>query len=238
MEVLHGGIIKNGKGAEQDYIVRRLGMEDLEGILSVQGKVVSLLSDKKVLQPLAEEEFRDILQGRGLMIGAFVGSSLVAFRALLVPEVDDGHLGRDIGIEEDLLEKVIYQEISNVLPEYRGNKLQRTLAILIMQELEKEERDYRYACCTVAPFNIPSLKDKFDQGMEIAALKEKYGGMLRYVFVKDLAGPEMQTWDEVISIPMEDTALQQEKIALGWRGFQMEPIDGNWHVYYGLRKEG
>ena len=31
------------------------------------------------------------------------------------------------------------------------------------------------------PFNIPSLKDKFAQGMEIAALKEKYGGSMRYV---------------------------------------------------------
>ena len=34
---------------------------------------------------------------------------------------------------------------------------------------------------TVAPFNIPSLKDKFAQGMEVAALKEKYSGSMRYV---------------------------------------------------------
>ena len=50
-----------------------------------------------------------------------------------------------------------------------------------MDELQKEDSKYDYVCCTVAPFNIPSLKDKFAQGMAIAALKEKYGGSLRYV---------------------------------------------------------
>ena len=47
--------------------------------------------------------------------------------------------------------------------------------------ITKENSKYDYVCCTVAPFNIPSLKDKFSQGMEIAALKEKYGGSMRYV---------------------------------------------------------
>jgi hypothetical protein len=38
--------------------------------------------------------------------------------------------------------------------------------------IQKEDGKYDYVCCTIAPFNIPSLKDKFAQGIEIAALKE------------------------------------------------------------------
>ena len=51
--------------------------------------------------------------------------------------------------------------------------MQKILATVIMDELQKEDSQYNYVCCTVAPFNIPSLKDKFAQGMEIAALKER-----------------------------------------------------------------
>ena len=40
-----------------------------------------------------------------------------------------------------------------------------------MERLKKD--DYKYVCATVAPFNIPSLKDKFAQQMEIAAMKWK-----------------------------------------------------------------
>ena len=32
-----------------------------------------------------------------------------------------------------------------------------------MDELQKENGKYDYVCCTVAPFNIPSLKDKFSR---------------------------------------------------------------------------
>lgn len=233
MEDLHGGTIENRAGNERPFTVRKLGMTDLGNIMAVQKQAVSELDEKCMLEPLAENEYTNILEGKGLMIGAFVGEALVAFRALMVPDQNEEHLGRDIGLEEDDLEKVIYQEISIVLPEYRGNKLQMTLAILIMQELNKLESQSRYVCSTVAPFNIPSLKDKFAQGMEVAALKEKYNSTLRYVFVKDLARPENRTWDIVLAIPMEDIASQQEKINEGWRGFQIEQEADIWYVYYG-----
>ncbi|WP_079505045.1 N-acetyltransferase [Mesobacillus jeotgali] len=233
MEILYQGILKNDSGTEETFTVRELTLEDLDGILEVQNIIISSLTDRNALQPLTEEEYRHILQGNGIMAGAFIDDRLIAFRALLVPMVDEDHLGRDIGLGEEELAQVIYQEISNVIPKYRGNKLQQTLAILLMQELSKQEHQYRYVCCTVAPFNIPSLKDKFAQGLEIAALKEKYGGMLRYVFVKDLSMPGDRDWNEVLTIPMEDTVSQQEAISGGYRGFDMAEESGVWQVLYG-----
>lgn len=234
MEILYQGILRNDSGIEETFTVRELTLEDLAGILEVQNKTIASLTDKNALQPLTEEEYRHILQGNGKMAGAFLEDRLIAFRALLVPIVDEDHLGRDIGLEDEELPQVIYQEISNVIPEYRGNKLQQTLAILLMQQLSKQEHPYRYVCCTVAPFNIPSLKDKFAQGLEIAALKDKYGGMLRYVFVKDLSMPGDRDWNEVITIPMIDTDSQQEVISRGYRGFAIAAEEGFWQVLYGI----
>lgn len=231
MKWIYEGKLRNGN---VPFKVRKLGVEDLEEILEVQTQVVQAMQGPGILQPLMKEEYQYILEGKGLMIGAFTGNEMIAFRALLIPPIDEEHLGRDIGLPENELPKVLYQEISNVLPAFRGNHLQKILAGVIMEELSKENYGCRYICCTVAPFNIPSLKDKFAQGMKIAALKEKYGGSLRYIFVKDLEeNKEKATLNqESTRIKMGDTEGQKKLILHGWRGIRMEEEEGDhWVVY-------
>ncbi|WP_458461719.1 GNAT family N-acetyltransferase, partial [Paenibacillus sp.] len=170
----------------QAYVVRRLTETDIPAVLSLQDKVVRHLDDPTRLQPLSEDEFHYITNGNGLLIGVFVETELISFRALVVPDTLEDHLGIDAGLPESELDFVIYQDISNVDPDWRGFSLQRRMATWIMDELARTGHPYKYVCSTVAPFNIPSLKDKFAQGMEIVALKPKYGGNLRYIFFKKL----------------------------------------------------
>ncbi|WP_433957368.1 GNAT family N-acetyltransferase [Cytobacillus horneckiae] len=219
MSILNEGVLKQGPS----YVVTYLQEKDIKAIMALQEEVIAALDNKSVLQPLLEEEFKYILKGKGLLIGAWIGEKLIAFRALLVPPIDEEHLGLDVGIED--LSKVIYQEISNVHPIYRGNHLQQKLAAILMDELKKDEHCFEYVCSTVAPFNFPSLKDKLSQGMEIAALKEKYGGRLRYVFVMEIHRKEAVEWKKSQQVPMKNTALQQALLAEGWRGVGMI-VDG------------
>lgn len=65
-----------------------------------------------------------------------------------------------------------------------------------------------------------SLKDKFAQGMAIAALKEKYGGSLRYVFVKKLRGDKESDWTDIQSILMSDASGQQALLSEGILGMR------------------
>ncbi|UPJ16893.1 GNAT family N-acetyltransferase [Bacillus cereus] len=230
MTVLYEGTLKQNN---ESFHVTLLSIEHIEQILSLQNIVVEALEDKSRLQPLSQEEFQYILKGNGMMIGAFIENELIAFRALLVPPIDDEHLGLDIGLPENELHRVIYQEISNVHPNCRGNGMQKILANVIMDELQKEDSKYNYVCCTVAPFNIPSLKDKFAQGMEIAVLKEKYGGSLRYVFVKKLRGDNERDWTDVQSILMSDASGQQALLSEGYRGYEMEKTADTFIVKFG-----
>lgn len=230
MTILYKGSLKQNN---EPFHVTLLSLEHIEQILSLQNVVVEALEDKSRLQPLSLEEFQYILEGNGMMIGAFIENELIAFRALLVPPIDEEHLGLDIGIPESELHRVIYQEISNVHPNSRGNGMQKILATVIMDELQNEDSKYDYVCCTVAPFNIPSLKDKFAQGMEIAALKEKYNGSMRYVFVKELRGDKERNWTDVKSVPMSDTVGQQALLSEGYRGYEMEKVDGDFVVKFG-----
>ncbi|EJR96496.1 hypothetical protein [Bacillus mycoides] len=230
MTILYEGKLKQNNDS---FHVTLLSLEHMEQILSLQNVIVEALEDKGRLQPLLLEEFQYILEGNGMMIGAFIQNELIAFRALLVPPIDDEHLGLDIGLPESQLHRVIYQEISNVHPNCRGNGMQKILATVIMDELQKEDSQYDYVCCTVAPFNIPSLKDKFAQGMEIVALKEKYGGSMRYVFVKELRGDKKRDWSDVKSVPMSDAGGQQALLWEGYRGYAMERIDDTFTVKFG-----
>ncbi|AWU51326.1 TPA: GNAT family N-acetyltransferase [Bacillus anthracis] len=230
MTVLYEGRLKQNN---ERFHVTLLSLEYIEQILLLQNVVVEALEDKSRLQPLSQEEFQYILEGNGMMIGAFIENELIAFRALLVPPIDDEHLGLDIGLPESELHRVIYQEISNVHPNCRGNGMQKILATVIMDELQKEDSKYDYVCCTVAPFNIPSLKDKFAQGMKIAALKEKYGGSMRYVFVKELREDNERDWTDIKSIPMNNAGGQQVLLSEGYRGYKMEKVDEDFVVKFG-----
>ncbi|PEU80262.1 N-acetyltransferase [Bacillus paramobilis] len=229
MTVLYKGSLKQNN---DPFHVTLLSLEHIDQILSLQNVVVEALEDKSRLQPLSLEEFQYILEGNGMMIGAFIENELIAFRALLVPPIDDEHLGLDIGIPESELHRVIYQEISNVHPNCRGNGMQKILATVIMDELQKEDSKYDYVCCTVAPFNIPSLKDKFAQGMEIAALKAKYGGSMRYVFVKKLRGDKENDWVDIKTVPMSDFDGQKKLLAEGYRGHKMEKHNETYSVQF------
>lgn len=217
----------------QEVMIRSLALDDLETIMALQEKVIASLTINSFLQPLSEEEFRFILEGHGTMIGAFHGSRLIAFRAMLEPEIDEQHLGKDAGLLESELPSVLYSEVTNVDPDYRGNSLQRILGELLMQNIDKSR--HRYVFATVAPFNIASLKDKFALGMHIVSLEKKYGNLMRYTLMKDLQA-DGETGTLSLTADMSDFMKQQSLLEDGWIGVGLEEDDSTWKVKYQLNK--
>src|SRR5699024_1489427 len=167
MDWIDQGILKQKNSM---YQVRSLVSDDIPALILLQQLALEELDDSDTLQPLDQSEFEYILKGNGRIIGAFVDKQLIAFRALLVqPLHDEEHLELALGLKNKL-DEIIYQEISIVHPYYLRNQLQQKLATLIMKELTKETHSFTYICATVAPHNIPSLKDKFKQNMLVGAL--------------------------------------------------------------------
>ncbi|MBD8038227.1 GNAT family N-acetyltransferase [Solibacillus sp. A46] len=223
-------MIATGFLGNDEFTVNLLNESHIPQLMNLQQEVVDALPDKAILQPLDEGELGFILKGNGLMIGVFVKEKLIAFRALLEPVIDEEHLGYDIGLQtEDELKKVLYQEISNVHPQYRGYGLQRTMANIIMQQVNLAK--YNVVCATVMPGNIASMKDKFSQNMHIAALKLKYGGKLRYVFMKKLSEVDRQ-WAEERYVSMNETNAQQQLIQQGFIGISMKKQQDEWLIQY------
>ncbi len=163
------------------------------------------------------------------MIGAFHDDRLIAFRAMLEPEIDEHHLGVDAGLAESELPSVLYSEVTNVDPEYRGNKLQQILGELLMEHVDKNR--HRYVFATVAPFNIASLKDKFTLGMHIISLETKYGNLLRYTMMIDLRD-EKKVETLAVVVDMSDVMKQQSLLEDGWIGVGLVEGVGNWKVKF------
>ncbi|MDA5559872.1 hypothetical protein PJK55_03925 [Exiguobacterium sp. MMG028] len=209
--------------------VRVLTLSDLPELLSIQEAVIQALAEPEHYQSLSIEEFTKLLTDQTL-IGATAEGRLIAFRAMLIPPIDDEHLGRDIGWSEVSLERVLYQEVTNVHPDFRGYGLQTHLGKLLMSQVESDNR-FDVVCATVAPFNIPSMKDKFTLGLRIGALKEKYGGKLRYIFYKELHR-SWQPTSEVVDVPMEERARQVKLLQDGWFGTGLMKQGEQWVVRY------
>lgn len=197
-------------------------MEDLKAIMNLQDIVYEQLIDKSKLERVTKNEFEFILSDNGLMIGIYVDKKLIAVRALLVPDYDPDHLGLAIGLKETELAKVIYQEVSFVHPNYQGNGLQKEMAQLIMDELNTKEHSYAYVCATVAPDNIPSLKDKFSQNMELMSFVTIYGEKQRYVFAKELkdTGSKKEVIKEA-DIKLANVNEAKRYLSLNWVGTEL-----------------
>lgn len=208
--------------------VRLLHHDQIEEIMALQQKVHASLEDPNRLQQLTRDEILVILD-QNLYAGLFDGDQLVASRAFLRPGEDAEHLGKDAGIPEEEWRSVIYSEITVVDSEYQGNGIQQKLGNWWLERLENS--DYRYICTTVAPLNIPSMKDKFALGMVIVALKEKYGGKLRYIFARDLEEP--YTWNaERELVQMTEYTTQRQLLNDGYQGVSMKQIENVWYVEF------
>lgn len=218
-------LLKNGI----ELTIVQLSDKQLDEILSLQQKVINSLATESLLQPLTEEEFLYILNGKGILIGAYDNEKLIAFRAMLEPEIDEEHLGKDAGLPRSEWTSVLYSEITNVDPDFQGNNLQAVLGEILMNEITEER--FSYICATVAPYNIASLKDKFKLGMQIVALKTKYGNLLRYIFVKNLNQSLDSTHFTATQVlAMENTDDQQQYLEEGWIGTGIEKLDDKWFV--------
>jgi len=213
-----------------DLKPRVLEIKDLPDLLALQKVAIAHLESKDVLQPSSVEELEFIFSGHGFILGLFDGKRLIAFRVMVVLPLDVDHLGLDAGLPKDRLERVIYQDLSIVHPDYRGKGLQKQMGEMVMAKVDQSRFDY--VCATVAPFNIPSLKDKFALGLHIVALKLKYEGKLRYVFMKKLHDEQrIDTSLEGRLIAMDDTHLQQQTLSEGFVGVSMLNENG-WFILY------
>jgi len=165
--------------------LRQARDEDAEAIYRIMKQVHRELADKSlfVCDDLAFVKAHISESGFGVVAcddsGQIVGSFLFRY-----PGEAADNLGRDIGLPEQELCRVVHMESAVVLPQYRGRHLQSQMLQYGEQLIDKSR--YIYFMTTVSPDNPASYLTFERAGYRIAATKEKYGGYLRRIYCKRL----------------------------------------------------
>jgi hypothetical protein len=225
------GILQNG----EPFIVRTLTVDDLDTMSQLQSKVIDHLPSPEFLEHTSKEQFIDIFQKEGIMLGVFVQDRLVAFRIFSSPDSLEEKIALEVGILKEELPITLFSVVTNVDPDYRGSGLQKLLGEKIMETIDRNR--FRYVLSTVAPFNIPSLKDKFFLGFSIVDLKEQYNGKLRYTFFKDFQKESVEFELVDFSVNMSDYGRQKELFQLGYFGTGIFYQNDEWMVQFGMKKK-
>lgn len=107
--------------------------------------------------------------------------------------------------------------------------MQRQLGQILIDSAYTKE--YRYLCTTVSPYNIASIKDKFQLGLSIKALNVVYGFLTRYIMNRDLVEDVNFEGDRVV-VSMGATEEQHRLLKSGFIGTEIEPFLNDWNVTY------
>lgn len=116
--------------------------------------------------------------------GELAGLFIVNF-----PGTAEHNLGYDVfspdsGFSEEVLSQIVHMDTAVVAPAYRGHGLQRKM--IEFAENDLKTTGYHILMCTVHPRNRFSLDNALALGYRIMVTKEKYGGYLRHVLMKEI----------------------------------------------------
>ena len=161
---------------------RKLSIADLEVIFALHMAATEKVGRPELIRPETPEFFRHMVTDAGEMVGAFDDQGLLAY----------GVLQWDLSIEEDPFGPLRLDRStrlakfagSSVRPSFWGHGLHSQL--IARRVKVATELGFEQAYSTSAPGNHRSWTNLLGEGFRIRALKEQYGGHLRFLLLKDL----------------------------------------------------
>ncbi len=162
-------------------------LKDAEEIHKLLWSVYDQLPDKSTFVPDSLEYVEEHIEKRGFILIGYdteKDNAIVCYFLVHYPDLDPDNMGRDIHLEKEELHKVVHMDSCVVDPAYRGQRLQQTLFALAEEYADKSK--YTYLMGTAAPNNYASCRSFEKSGYECIATKEKYGGKLRNIYLKQI----------------------------------------------------
>lgn len=175
---------KDNESVQAEFKV--LDLDYLNQIMKLQEEIYDGLENKEFYSCSSIEEYEEIINGKGKILGCISSNDnkLVAMGVYVEYKYENHNYGYDVNILGENLLKVGQIESTIVSANYRGNKLQKVIC-LHLEEIGKEA-GMKWICATVAPNNKYSLNTFKDLDYKIIVEKLKYGGLKRYVLMKEV----------------------------------------------------
>lgn len=189
-------------------IIRKCTVEDVDDIMELQRQIISEIDDKEILRENNREMFITCVQTPNFSLGVFnEDKELIAIAIFCDAR----------GTDEDISKCLVKHNVDVaanfklilVRKDYRGRGLQKSL----MWILEKCAANcgYTHLCMTASPKNIYSISNSESMGYAYDHSEEKYGGLLRNIYVKNIASSVKKYNEIVIQSACSLEGLQENK---------------------------
>ncbi|MBO5352598.1 MAG: GNAT family N-acetyltransferase [Lachnospiraceae bacterium] len=164
-------------------------LEDVSVLQDIMETAIASIQQKDWYVADDREFIRRHIESEGYTLKYTTGNTIAGFLIVRHPAFAEDNLGRYLpDWTGETLKKVAHMESVAVLPEFRGQKIQKKL--LQVAEKIEQERGTRYLMGTVHPENIYSAANLEQLGYECLLETEKYGGLRRKIVCKELARAE------------------------------------------------
>lgn len=179
-------ILRKKDGTSVEAKLKVLDITYIDKVMEFQDEIYEGLENKDFYSCSDRVEFEEIINGRGIAIGCVSVESdeLIAIGVYVEYGYEDHNYGYDIGIKGEEILKVGQLESTLVSESYRGNRLQKIM-IEILEDVSRKA-GMKYICATAAPDNRFSCNTFEKLNYKVVLEKLKYGGLRRYVFMKEL----------------------------------------------------
>lgn len=172
-----------------EFRIEKIEMNDISEVIRIimevhQGMPESQKEWFAVDDEAYTREFLTNGTGRAYKAVETESGTIAGIFTVVIPGLADFNLGYDIGLPEHELHQVAHMDTAAVLSAYRGYGLQNRLISYAEEELKKE--GYRILCCTAHPENRFSCDNIRKNGYQVMLTKEKYGGFIRHIFMKQI----------------------------------------------------
>lgn len=203
-------IINKNNNKKETANIRKLNLNDFEMVQKLQDISLENLKRKDFCVELTKDELKAILtEGRGFTYGVFVDNNLISFYSVLFPNEEE-YLGKDMGLTKDNMNISANLEITHTLSNYQGNKFQKVLCELCLEEIKKNYSHIRYIMATIAPQNYSSMASTLCYGVYAFVLKNKYNDLKRYILLRDLESNFNLDENTLKVVLGDDLVLQKE----------------------------
>jgi hypothetical protein len=201
-------------------------IEYLSEVLELQKLSTEFMKDKTICLPSSEHDWKMMLGGEGVVVGAFVDRKLIGYVAALFPGNSEANLAKYTDLDPSLWEDTCNLELCYVHPDFQRNSLQITMTGPVIKKL-KEYDNWKYILTTVHPFNYASMTDVFLHNIYIVKLRKMYNGLWRYVFMQDYNYSIIPDRENYISVESSDFERQIELLNDGYIGFKLHKDEQN-----------
>lgn len=205
---------------------RELGAADVDAIYQLHVAATTLVGRPELIRPESRDFFSGIIGRAGKIIGV-QDESLIGY----------GVLQWDLSFEEDpygplgltMTTRLAKLAGTSVRPDAWGRGYHRQLIAWRVHEAKRLGFQVLYA--TSAPGNYRSWTNLMDEGFSVRAIREIYGGCLRYFMVRDVRERD-RPLPEGIWCRAEDIGEQRRLIASGHEGLARRGTGSSHAILY------